>query len=439
MSGGLSMPHPTTIPFRTLESLDEQRIAITGIGMMTALGPDRESTWDSIQNGRSGVVWLDEMPGLPPRYIVGAPVRWPQIDRDQPSGRLKAIRMALCTAQEAVEDSGINLEQIDPFRVGCAIAGHMGDSRGILEVILGQELEPTEAAWCDQFMPNTACSTVAEHFGLFGPRLSHSTACASGLISTLTAIRAIRNGQCDVAIAGGSEAIDPLFAAGFHNMRALAQNDEPEQACRPFDKGRNGFVMGEGAAIFVVERLSHALKRNARIYCTISPGRILGEAHHVTGLDMDTSTLRQLIRLSLKQASLNLSDIGYVNAHGTGTEQNDRAEMLGIAQEFGEHLPNLLVSANKSLIGHLVNAAGSVELAITMLALRDGFVPPTLNLTDPDPACQFDCVPLVGRDKRINHALKLSLAFGGHLVGVVVSRWNEISTGFAYPEIRRAA
>lgn len=433
------MLYPSTIPMFQIRDMPDERVAVTGIGMMTSLGTTRESSWTAIREGRSGVVWLDEMFGLPAKYTVGAPVTLEDAEEVKESGRLKSIVMADRSADEAIADAGIDLSQIDPFRVGCAIAGHMGDERGILKHCLGIDLPDTPVKWTEQFFPDSACRQIANRLGLMGPRLSHSTACASGLISTLAAVRSIRQGQCDVAVAGGSEVIDPLFAAGFHNMRALARHDDPVQACRPFDRNRTGFVMGEGSAIFVLERLSHALARNARIYCTLNPGRILSEAHHISGLDMNNEALRHLIRLTLSQANLDAADIGYVNAHGTGTEQNDRAEMQGIAEAFGVHLPDVLVSATKSMIGHLVNAAGSVELAITILSLRDEFVPPTLNLTDPDPECQFDCVPLVGRQSRIDHALKLSLAFGGHLVGVIASRWNDETTGFGRPEIRRAA
>lgn len=438
--GSVIMGFPSTIPFPQFEAMDDQRVAITGIGMITSVGLDRESTWEAICQGRSGVVWLDDLPNFPPRHSVGAVVDWDGLGIDPSSGRLKSIAMAHLAADEAIADAKLDIPSYDPYRVACAIAGHMGDSRGIIGDLLGKkESTDKEFPWWKQMMPDTACVEVAQRIGAYGPRLSHSTACASGLISTLTAVRAIRDGVCDVAIAGGSESIDPLFVAGFHNMRALAHHDTPTEACRPFDRNRTGFVMGEGAAIFVLERLSHAIKRGARIYCTLMPGRMLSEAHHVTGLDMEQETLRRLIGLSLRQASLNPEDIGYINAHGTGTEQNDRAEMNGIASAFGDHLSDLCVSATKSMIGHLVNAAGAAELAVTVLSMRDGFIPPTRNLTDPDPACRFDCVPQIGRYRRVDHAMKLSLAFGGHLVGVVASRWNDEATGFGYPSIRRAA
>jgi 3-oxoacyl-(acyl-carrier-protein) synthase len=240
-------------------------------------------------------------------------------------------------------------------------------------------------------------------------------------------------------LAGAGDAIDPLCAAGFRQMRVLAEHEDPQQACRPFDAKRNGFVLGEGAAMFVIERLSHALKRRAKIYAEIRCGKMLAEAHHVTGLDADADALAHLIDITLDGARLTPGDIGHVNAHGTGTEQNDLVEMRGIRRGLGRAADQVCVTANKAAIGHLVNAAGSIELAMTVLALRDGFAPPTLNLTQPDPECTFDCTPLVGRINRFQHALKISVAFGGHLVAVALSRWNDAATGFAYPEERRMA
>jgi 3-oxoacyl-(acyl-carrier-protein) synthase len=238
---------------------------------------------------------------------------------------------------------------------------------------------------------------------------------------------------------GGGDAIDSLFVAGFNRMRVLAKDPEPNRACRPFDRSRKGFAFGEGAAMFVIERLSHALARGARIYAQIRATKVCTQAHHVTGIDADCDSLDYLINATLARAGLEPGDIGYINAHGTGTEQNDLAEARGIKRAFGEAQRTICVSATKSILGHMINAAGAAELAVTCLALRDGFAPPTLNLTDPDPECTFDCLPLVGRRRRFQHALKLSLAFGGHLVAVALSRWNDAASGFAYPSLPEAA
>jgi 3-oxoacyl-(acyl-carrier-protein) synthase len=293
--------------------------------------------------------------------------------------------------------------------------------------------------WWRQWLPNTACAMVAGDYGLRGPRLSNSTACASGTIAILKAFRAIRDGQCDLALAGSSEAIHPLFAAGFYNMRVLADDAEPARACRPFDLHRSGFVMGEGAAMFVLERFDHARQRGATIYAEILGGRILSDARHVTSLDENSDALVELIRGTLRTAGIAARDVAYVNAHGTGTQQNDLLESRGIRRAFGSAADSVCVSANKSMLGHLVNASGSVELAITALALRDGFAPPTLNLTHPDPACDLDCIPLVGRVRPLEHALKLSIAFGGHLAAIALRRWAGAEARSEQPLYRRAA
>jgi 3-oxoacyl-(acyl-carrier-protein) synthase len=221
-------------------------------------------------------------------------------------------------------------------------------------------------------------------------------------------------------------------------MKVLAQHEDPTQACRPFDINRRGFVMGEGAAMFVLERLSHAQERGAKIYAEITAGKMLSEAFHVTGIDEGSETLAHLINLTLRAAHLAPDEISYINAHGTGTQQNDPAEIRGIRRALGHAARRVSISSVKSMLGHLVNASGSVELALTALALRDGFTPPTINLTDPDPACDLDCIPLVGRRLRFDNAMKLSVAFGGHLVAMTLRRWNDAASGFAYPTLAAA-
>jgi 3-oxoacyl-(acyl-carrier-protein) synthase len=205
-------------------------------------------------------------------------------------------------------------------------------------------------------------------------------------------------------------------------MKVLADHDDPRQACRPFDMDRQGFVMGEGGAMFVLERMSHALQRGAQIYAEVAGGRLLAMAHHVTSLDSDSDALVHLISETLRSAQLAPHDIGYINVHGTATQQNDLAEAKAIRRAMGRAADSLCASATKSILGHLINAAGSVELAITALALRDGFVPPTLNLTRPDPECDLDCIPLVGRKTKFDSALKLSVAFGGTLAAIALRR-----------------
>jgi len=341
-------------------------------------------------------------------------------------GQLKNIPLCRQTAAEALADARIHFANVDRDRFGCSIGAHMGDTDYVVERLNRQSelIPPGKLPWWQQWFPNTSCMLVAQDYDLRGPRLSNSTACASGTIAVLKAVRAIRDGQCDLALVGSSEAIHPLFAAGFYNMGVLAEHVDPASACRPFDMHRNGFVMGEGAAMFVLERLDHAQERGAQIYAEIAGGRILSDARHVTNLDANSDALCELIRGTLRGARLAPRDIAYVNAHGTGTKQNDLLESRGIRAAFGRAADSVCVSANKATLGHLVNASGSVELAIMALALRDGFAPPTMNLTHPDPECDLDCIPLIGRVRPLEHALKLSIAFGGHLAAVVLRRWT---------------
>jgi 3-oxoacyl-(acyl-carrier-protein) synthase len=417
----------------------DDRIVITGIGLVTAVGGDREAVWRAMQLGTSGIGRLTGVAGIPDGLLLGATV---EVPTDFP-GQLKNIPLTRATAAEALADSEINFDETDRDRFGCSIGAHMGDDDLITERLGRLDLiPPSKRPWFEQWLPNTACAMVSQALDLRGPRLSNSTACATGTIAILKAVRAIRDDQCDVALAGSSEAIHPLFAAGFNSMGVLAKHDDPTQASRPFDADRNGFVMGEGAAMLVLERLSHARRRRAKIYAEVLGGRMLSDGRHVTSLDAGSQSLVELIEGSLRTSGLAPSDITYVNAHGTGTKQNDVMETHGIRRALGPAADSICVSANKSMLGHLVNASGSVELALTALALRDGFAPPTLNLTNPDPACDLDCVPLVGRLKPFEHAIKLSIAFGGHLAAIVLRRWDGAESRAALPiamPIRRAA
>ena len=395
------------------------RVVITGIGMVTSVGRDRESTWQAVRAGVSGVRLLEGVAGIPSGRVLAATVELPNPDEG-----ISDLPLALQAAAEALDDCGVKESQVDPARIGCSIAANMGDTPGVHCLRTGAS--PEEATdWAHQWLPITVCAAVGQQFNLHGPRLCSTAACASGTIATLGAVRAIQDNQCDMALAGASQSLHPLLAAGFHNMRVLASGDDPEHACRPFDANRTGFVLGEGSAMLMLERLEHAQARGASIYAEVVGGNMLCDAHHVTDLNVDSTALTRLIQNTLWSSHLAPADVGYINAHGTGTLQNDVMESRGIRAAFGASAESLCVSSTKAVLGHLLSAAGSVELALTALALRDGFAPPTVNLTDPDPECDLDCIPLVGRQQEFAHALKLSIAFGGHLAAVALSRWNE--------------
>ena len=409
-----------------------ESVVITGIGLIASVGSNREAVWNAVRQGSTGIKKVTPGKGVPPWLSVAATVDDPVHERE-----LKSVELARHAASEAIRDARVDFRDVDRDRFACAISAHMADTRWIANrhgLVSSRGVQN----W-DRFLPNAGCSAIANQFGLFGPRLCHSTACASGIIDFITAVRNIQDGHADMALAGSGEGIDSLFAAGFKKMRVLSEADDPSQACLPFDRNRNGFVMGEGAAMLVVERLSHALARNATIYAEVVSTRMLADAHHMTSLDIESESLTRLIRDALHAGSIVPSDIEYINAHGTGTRQNDVMETKGIRRALRGHADHVGVSSLKPILGHLINASGSVELALTTLALRDGFIPPTMNLYDPDPACDLDYLPLQGRRQQIQHALKLTLAFGGHLVAVALRRWNSTTSGFAYPAATRIA
>ena len=378
-----------------------ERVVITGIGLTASVGEDRESVWQAVRDGRSSMRRLTGLTGIPDGMLIGAPVDI-ELASSRQAQSARHVRIAFRTKRWPMPS--IDRGAVDPARFGCAVSAHMGDMRGLVEQFGCAHLNPpTTIPWREQWLPNTACSDVANRHNLMGPRLSHSTACASGMIAVLTAMRAIQDGQCDLALAGSAEAITPLFAAGFHQMKVLADHDDPRQACRPFDLDRQGFVMGEGGAMFVLERLSHALARGAQIYAEVAGGRLLAMAHHVTGIDVGKRRPGAPDHGNAAgRRAARPHDIGYINVHGTATQQNDVAEAKAIRRAMGRAADTLCASATKSILGHLINAAGSVELAITALAMRDGFMPPTLNLTRPDPECDLDCIPLVGRKSQFD-------------------------------------
>lgn len=395
-------------------------MVISGIGLLASVGDHRESVWNAVQRGRSGVRRLGNIGAVPGLDLLGAPVRF----RSMGAGELKTIPIARRVAAEALADAAIDWRSIDRHRFGCSISAHIADDPFVAKHDGRSGMLPAGTPWHTQWMPSTTCAQVASDYGLYGPRYAHATACASSSISVIAASRAIQDGECEWMLVGGAEAIHPLMAAGFESMRVLARHDDPVQACRPFDSERNGFVMGEGGAMLVLERLDVALDRGATIYAEVLGGQMLNDARHVTALGGDCTAITHLISSTVKKVGLVPGDIQLINAHGTGTQQNDLMESRGIRAAMGAAAHRINVTANKSMLGHLVNASGAVELALTALAMRDSYCPPTLNLTSPDPECDLDCTPLLGRDRQIEHALKLSIAFGGHLAAVALRRWQ---------------
>ncbi|QDV26987.1 beta-ketoacyl-[acyl-carrier-protein] synthase family protein [Aureliella helgolandensis] len=409
----LKFPHPQLV--------DEDPIVITGIGMAASLGADRETLWQNIQRGRSGIRMTEAADDVGPLRLPCGMVDWLGGDPQ----RLKSIRLSEHVAGEAIADACIPMEEIDRERFACSISAQFGDVGYSYLPPETRDTCPTNASghpWWDEFLPCAATTLVARKYDLRGPRLCHTTACASGLVSTIAAARMLKSDQCDFALCGAADAVTKLVFAAFHRMGVLSTGPTPEQACRPFDVDRSGFVMGEGAAMMVLERRSSAVARGARIYAEIAATQTLCQAHHVTGLDGDGDTLKELISRLVDRAGWGFQGPQYINAHGTGTTQNDRSELLAIRAALGPMADQVIASSNKAVLGHLINAAGSIELALTAMSLRDGFAPPTMNLDNPEKIGRVNCLPMYGEQRELDRALKLSLAFGGHLVGIALRR-----------------
>jgi 3-oxoacyl-[acyl-carrier-protein] synthase II len=395
----------------------EQTVVITGIGLVTSLGIDRASTWMNLCRGFSGARWLD-LPGF-----AGFPVDWPVPmggDSDP------ALEFLVSAADEAIGDSQIQASGLEPERAACLIGLSKGGFRSLVQtrelVRSGSADEERLArAWMRSW-PSSGASLLASRYGFRGPCVAPIAACATGLVAALQGAALIRRGACDVAVVGGADAsLEPLLLAAFRRMKALARvDDDPKLALRPWDRDRSGFLVGEGAAVLVLERLDHAKGRGATVYAELAGGALGADAYHETGLDPDPSGLARVIGRALLDAGLEPSEIDAVNVHGTATLANDPLESRAIRRAFGDDADRLACSSNKAQIGHLLGAAGSAELAIAGLSVFQGFMPPTLNLDHPDVACDLDGTPKVGRSLVIRGLLKLSLGFGGHFAAAVL-------------------
>jgi 3-oxoacyl-[acyl-carrier-protein] synthase II len=398
-------------------------IVITGIGLITSLGPDRESTWDALKRGRTGARKL-EIPGLGPGF-AGFPCPRPPSTEVDP-----ALDLLERAADQAMADAGLDGpgRDLDPDRAAVLIGLSKG---GIRNLCLSHEIvrsapandRALARAWAGSW-PSAGASAVAARHGLRGPCLAPIAACATGLVAALQAVDLIRRGACDVALAGGADAsLEPILLAAFGRMKVLARVEgDPSRAVRPWDLRRSGFLIGEGGAVLVLERLDRARARGVRPYAELAGGAIGSDAHHETALDPDPAGLARVIRRALADAGMTSADLDAVNVHGTATPSNDPLECRALRLALGTDAGRLACSANKAQIGHLLGAAGSAELAIAALSIRDGFAPPTLNLDDPDPACDLDGTPLVGRHLPIRAILKLSIGFGGHLAAAILRK-----------------
>jgi 3-oxoacyl-[acyl-carrier-protein] synthase II len=403
--------------------LTKRRVVVTGLGIVSPLGSTIASAWDGICNGRSGIVTLTKMDtsAFPVRiggeavgfnaeeYMSAKDVR--KFDPFVPFGFAAAV--------QAFKDSGVEVNEANSPRVGVA----MGAGIGGLSTI-----EDTTAKWLEAksprkispfFIPgsiiNAAAGQVSIHFGLRGPNIALVTACTTSTHSIGIAARTIQYGDADVMVAGGSEmAFTPLGLGSFGQARALSlRNDEPARASRPWDRDRDGFVMAEGAGAVVLEEYEHARARGARIYAEFAGFGMSGDAHHITAPPEDGEGARLAMVNAIRDAGVEPGQVDYINAHATSTELGDRAETVAIKRALGDHAARVAVSSTKSMTGHLLGAAGAVEAIFSILAIRDGILPPTINLEHPDPACDLDYVPGTAREAPVRIALSNSFGFGG--------------------------
>ena len=409
-----------------------RRALVTGIGAVTPVGLTARESWENLLAGVSGVRPIEsfDASALPVR-IAG------EVRGFAPAGiEAKAARrmsrfaqFCVAAAREAADDAGLELRDEERPRAAAALATGAG---GVLDTFAETENYLTKGParvspfFVPLMAPNMGACQVGMQLGLRGPTLAATAACASGLYSYLEAKALIESGAADVVVAGGAEAaLHPVSVAGLANMKALSRrNDDPAGASRPFDRERDGFVFGEGAAVFVVEAEERARKRGARVYAELAGGALSGDAHHITAPRADGSGAAQAMRGALDAAALPADAIDCISAHGTGTPLNDVSETIAIKAAFGDHARAIAVSATKSMVGHLLGGAGAVGALAAVLAIAEGRVPPTINLRTPDPDCDLDYVPNEARETPVRAAMVNGFGFGGQNGAVVFRAWE---------------
>ncbi|MDT0266138.1 beta-ketoacyl-[acyl-carrier-protein] synthase family protein [Streptomyces sp. DSM 44915] len=414
-----------------------RRVAITGIGVLAPGGVGTKEFWNLLAEGITATRTISLFDASAFRSRVAA-----EVDFDPEAHGLspqeirrmdRAAQFAVVAARAAVGDSGLDLDSVDSHRVGVTVGSAVGATMGLDQeyrvVSDGGQLELVDHRYAvphlyDYLVPSSFSAEVAWAVGAEGPNTVISTGCTSGIDSVGYAAELIREGSADIMVAGSSDApISPITVACFDAIKATTpRNDEPETASRPFDRSRNGFVLGEGAAVFVLEELDRARRRGAHIYGELAGYATRSNAYHMTGLRPDGREMAEAIRVALDEARLNPRDVDYVNAHGSGTKQNDRHETNAFKRSLGDHAYRTPISSIKSMVGHSLGAIGSIEIAASLLAMEHHVVPPTANLHDPDPECDLDYTPLVARDQPVDVVLSVGSGFGGFQSAVVLAR-----------------
>ncbi len=403
-------------------AMDKRRVVMTGAGAVTPVGNTAEEYWASLLAGRSGIGPItrfdaSQMPTRIAGEIKGFdPLKY--IDKKDDRKFDRFLKYAVACAVMAVEDAGLKTDRVDATRFGVLVGSGIGGIETLLEqyaILTEKGPDRVSPFFVPMIIVNMASGVISMRFGARGPNSSVVTACATGNHAIGDAMRIIQRGDADVMIAGGAEAIIvPLTIAGFCQMKAMStRNDDPTKASRPFDAERDGFVCGEGGGLVVLESLEHARAREARIYAEIVGYGMTGDAHHMTAPDPEGDGAARAMAAALRDAALEPSSVGYINAHGTSTPYNDKFETIAIKRVFGDHAKKLAVSSTKSMTGHLLGAAGGIEAIATAFALHHGMLPPTMNYEKPDPDCDLDYIPNQARKQEIEVALSNAFGFGG--------------------------
>jgi 3-oxoacyl-[acyl-carrier-protein] synthase II len=413
--------------------VEARRVVVTGVGAVTPVGNTAEEFWAALIQGKSGIGPITRFDASPlPTRIAGEVKGFDSlryIDKKDDRKFDPFLKYAIACAVMAVEDAGLNVERVDRDRFGVLVGSGIGGITTLLEThktLLEKGPDRVSPFFIPMLIINMASGLISMRFGARGPNSSIVTACATGNHAIGDAMKIIQRNDADVMIAGGSEAIIlPLTFAGFCQMKAMStRNDEPTRASRPFDAARDGFVCGEGGGLLVLESLDHALARDARIYAEVVGYGMTGDAHHMTAPDPDADGAARAMSLAVRDAGIEPSTVGYINAHGTSTPYNDKSETMAIKRVFGEHARKLAVSSTKSMTGHLLGAAGGIEAIATTLAIHHGVLPPTINYENLDPDCDLDYVPNQARKQDVEIALSNAFGFGGTNATLVFRKYR---------------
>lgn len=411
-----------------------RRVVVTGLGVVSPIGSDVDTFWSAALAGTSGIAKVEhfdvsDMPCQIAGMVKDFDVE-KYLDKREARKTDPVVHFALGAAKQALEDSGLDISKEDPYMLGCILGSGIGGMEEIEQgarVLMEKGPGRMNPFFIPKLMLNACAGQVAIHLGLKGPNYCTASACAATNHAVGVALRTIQYGDADVVFTGGSEAtVGRLGMSGFCAARAMCtdRNDDPDHASRPFDKDRSGFVLGEGAGVLVLEELEHAKARGAKIYCEVAGFAATDDSHHITAPSEDgEGALNSMLR-AMKDGGLNAEDVTYINAHGTSTPLNDKAESMAIRRALGDHADKVMVSSTKSMIGHLLGGSGSVELVGCAKSIESGKVHPTRNYTTPDPECDLDYIPGEAREVEVKSLLKNSFGFGGHNATVAFKKFE---------------